>query len=107
MKPEWYRSDAEGINNLGWIVGESSDEAQNVYAWLLVPLYAKGDFDGAEDVDLQDFGHFQRCFAAEPYFDGTLHIGCSVFDFDDDLDLDLTDFESFHTAFTGPASSEP
>ena len=55
-------------------------------------------------MDHQDFQHFQRCFAAEPYTDGTLHVGCSVFDFDDDVDLDLDDYAAFQSAFTGPTA---
>ncbi|MCH7700543.1 MAG: hypothetical protein IID37_02535 [Planctomycetes bacterium] len=90
------------INNYGWIVGEAYDaDFTTIWGWLLVPIYDKGDYDGDGDVDLQDFGHFQRCFGAEPYIDGTLHVGCSVFDFDDDVDLDLDDYAAFQSAFTG------
>jgi len=56
-------------------------------------------------VDLQDFGHFQRCYAADPYIDPGapgLPVGCSVFDFDDDVDLDLADYEDFQMVFKGP-----
>ena len=52
-------------------------------------------------MDHQDFGHFQRCFAAAPYIDHTLHVGCAVFDFDDDNDLGLDDYARFQEAFTG------
>ncbi len=97
-------SDANAINNYGWIVGHGDDFDNNNHGWLLVPNRPKGDFDGDSDVDLQDSGHFQRCFAAEPYIDGTLHVGCSVFDFDDDVDLDLTDYAAFQSAFTGPGA---
>jgi len=98
---------ANAINNYGWIVGDAEDgENISTYVgWLLVPIYEKGDYDGDEDVDLHDFGHFQECFAAEPYIDGSLHVGCSVFDFDDDIDLDLTDYQSFQAAFTGAITS--
>ena len=75
-----------------------------VHGWLLVAEYDKGDYDGDTDVDYQDFQHFQRCFAAEPYPNGTLHVGCSVFDFDDDVDLDLDDYAAFQSAFTGPTA---
>ncbi|MCH7702858.1 MAG: hypothetical protein IID37_14335 [Planctomycetes bacterium] len=37
-------------------------------------------------------------------YDGTLHVGCSVFDFDDDVDLDLDDYAAFQSAFTGPTA---
>ncbi len=102
MPANWTYSSACGINNYGWIVGDSEDEDGNDLAWLLVPVYEKGDYDGDGDVDHQDFANFQRCFAAEPYIDGTLHVGCSVFDFDDDVDLDLDDYAAFQCAFTGP-----
>ena len=97
-------SGAGGLNNYGWIVGSGDDYEDNYYMWLLVPIYDKGDYDGDGDVDHQDFQHFQRCFAAEPYIDGTLHVGCSVFDFDDDVDLDLDDYAAFQSAFTGPTA---
>ena len=93
------------INNYGWIVGSAEEWGNGpLHGWLLVPEYAKGDYDGDTDVDYQDFQHFQRCFAAEPYIDGTLHVGCSVFDFDDDVDLDLDDYAAFQSAFTGPTA---
>ena len=96
---------ARAINNYGWIVGWAEHALNgSQYGWLLVPIYDKGDFDGDGDVDHQDFQNFQRCFAAEPYIDGTLHVGCSVFDFDDDVDLDLADYAAFQSAFTGPTA---
>ncbi len=97
---------AQAINNYGWIVGygEDAEDNFNWHGWLLVPVYDKGDYDGDGDVDLQDSGHFQRCFAAAPYIDGTLHVGCSVFDFDDDVELDLDDYGAFQSAFTGPTA---
>ena len=98
-------AEARAINNYGWIVGWAEDDATDrVHGWLLVPEYDKGDYDGDTDVDHQDFQHFQRCFAAEPYPNGTLHVGCSVFDFDDDVDLDLDDYAAFQSAFTGPTA---
>ena len=97
-------SRAKGINNHGWIIGYGDDFDGNSRGWLLVRIHSKGDFDGDGDVDLQDSGHFQRCFAAEAYIDGTLHVGCSVFDFDDDIDLDLDDYAAFQSAFTGPTA---
>ncbi|MCH7701048.1 MAG: hypothetical protein IID37_05120 [Planctomycetes bacterium] len=96
---------AEAINNYGWIVGCAEEWGNGpLHGWLLVPEYDKGDYDGDTDVDHQDFQHFQRCFAAEPYPNGMLHVGCSVFDFDDDVDLDLEDYAAFQSAFTGPTA---
>ena len=93
------------INNYGWIVGHAeAEESDDWHSWLLVPVYDKGDYDGDTDVDHQDFQHFQRCFAADPYTNGMLHVGCSVFDFDDDVDLDLDDYAAFQSAFTGPTA---
>ena len=93
------------INNYGWIVGSAEEWGNGpLHGWLLVPEYDKGDYDGDTDVDHQDFQHFQRCFAAEPYPNGMLHVGCSVFDFDDDVDLDLEDYAAFQSAFTGPTA---
>ena len=51
-----------------------------------------------------DHQDFQRCFAADDFPDGRLHVGCSVFDFDDDIDLDLDDYAAFQSAFTGPTA---
>jgi len=104
---DWTGKRPTAINNYGWIVGMADDLANHQIAWLLVPIYPKGDCDGDDDVDLHDFGHFQECFAAEPYQgpEGGLHVGCSVFDFDDDIDLDLTDYQSFQAAFTGAITS--
>ncbi|MCH7703449.1 MAG: hypothetical protein IID37_17370 [Planctomycetes bacterium] len=102
--PYFVNTDAEAINNYGWIVGDADDSENRTHGFLLVPVYDKGDYDGDTDVDHQDFQHFQRCFAAEPYIDGTLHVGCSVFDFDDDVDLDLDDYAAFQSAFTGPTA---
>ena len=47
-----------------------------------------------------------RCFATEPYIDGMLHVGCSIFDFDDDINLDLDDYAAFPSAFTGPTAPD-
>ena len=102
--PFFVNSDGEAINNYGWIVGDADDIEGVTHGFLLVPIYDKGDFDGDGDVDHQDFANFQRCFAAEPYINGTLHVGCSVFDFDDDVDLDLADYAAFQSAFTGPTA---
>jgi hypothetical protein len=107
LPSQWEFIEAEDINNYGWIVGDADDENGDSVYWLLVPIYPKGDYDGDDDVDLHDFGHFQECFAAEPYQgpEGGLHVGCSVFDFDDDIDLDGDDYAAFQAAFTGAITS--
>ena len=59
-----------------------------------------GDCDGDDDVDLQDFLHFQTCFTGPG--GGPLGPECECVDFDDDDDVDLLDFLAFQTAHTGP-----
>ncbi len=97
-------SRAEAINNYGWVVGYGNDAGSTKHGWLLVPVYDKGDFDGDGDIDHQDFQHFQRCFSADDFPNGRLHIGCRVFDFDYNNDLDLDDYAAFQSAFTGPTA---
>ena len=97
-------SRAEAINNYGWIVGHGNDSALVEHAWLLVPIYDKGDFDGDGDVEHPDFQQFQRCFSADDLPTGRLHTGCRVFDFDGNHDLDLADYAAFQSAFTGPTA---
>ncbi len=101
MPLNWIKSHAWAINNYGWIVGWGEDPLY-WHGFVLVPVYDTGDYDGDTDVDHQDFANFQRCFSADHFPDGRLHVGCSVFDFDDDIDLDLDDYAAFQSAFTGP-----
>jgi len=58
------------------------------------------DFDCDGDVDLTDFGQFQRCFNGpnRPY----AVTGCGDADFNQDSDVDLTDFAVFQSCFNGP-----
>ncbi len=69
-------------------------------ATLQIPPAAPGDFDADGDVDLADFGFFQRCFGgpnrpiSEP--------DCRAADLDRDADVDLSDFAMFQTCFNGP-----
>jgi hypothetical protein len=68
---------------------------------LTCDLYATGDHDGDQDLDLRDFSWFQTCLSGDgQLFPGDT--GCEEFDFNGDLDVDLSDFEDFHTALTGP-----
>ena len=56
----------------------------------LYPL--RGDADGDDDVDLHDWGDFQRCFNGANGF--AVHRDCLVHDFDEDGDVDLDDYEA-------------
>jgi hypothetical protein len=58
------------------------------------------DFDEDGDVDLDDFGGFQRCVS--PLTGGILP-GCECFDRNDDNDVDGSDFTAFSNCMTGPA----
>lgn len=57
------------------------------------------DADQDCDVDLTDFGAFQRCFTGP---DGNVTPPCALYDLDGDNDIDLDDFESFQPLVTGP-----
>lgn len=54
-----------------------------------------GDFDEDGDVDLMDYGHFQRCFNSPQ-----AHVGeqCAPMDRDGDEDVDLDDYTAFQAA---------
>jgi hypothetical protein len=58
-----------------------------------------GDFDGDGDVDLADYGGFQRCFTGPGA--GSIAPGCERVDFDSDVDVDLDDYAEFEVRFTG------
>lgn len=57
------------------------------------------DFDSDGDVDVFDYGAFQRCFTGS---NGDLAPGCDAADSDQDGDVDLADFTVFPSASTGP-----
>ena len=63
---------------------------------LIVP---QSDFDEDNDVDLTDFGLFQRCFAGpgQGVWDG-----CEIVDIDEDGDVDISDFGRFQRCISGP-----
>ncbi|UCD30370.1 MAG: DUF3604 domain-containing protein [Planctomycetota bacterium] len=57
-----------------------------------------GDFNNDNDVDQEDFGHFQQCLSGtgNPY-----QTGCSDADFNLDGDVDLSDFNQFNDCMNG------
>lgn len=59
-----------------------------------------GDFDDDNDVDLEDFAHFQACFsgAGEPQLDPA----CDKARLDNDPDVDQNDCAIFRKCMTGP-----
>ena len=63
-----------------------------------VLVKSRADFDGDDDVDQEDFGHFQACYsgsgnAAEP--------GCEDAALDSDEDVDHSDFGIFQSCMGG------
>lgn len=65
----------------------------------LPPAGTLGDYDSDADVDLRDFGEFQRCISDSP--DRT--VPCVLkFDFNADGVVGLGDLPGFVAAFTGP-----
>lgn len=63
--------------------------------WCNVPF---ADDDNDDDVDMDDFGAFQRCFSETPGIPNE----CKCFDRDGDEDVDVTDFGAFKLCATGP-----
>gem|GEM_PF-2096651 len=61
-----------------------------------------GDANGDWDLDLADFGAFQRCFSGEGVTPGDYN--CLTFDHDRDGDVDLDDLAGFTAVMTGPAT---
>lgn len=55
-----------------------------------------GDSDADDDIDLSDYGDFDRCFAGQ---DVAIDVYCGVFDFDKDNDVDLIDWSALQAAF--------
>ena len=64
-----------------------------------VPSSCNGDFDGDNDVDLDDFGAFAGCMAGPKTPPPPSSWNCA--DLDDDSDVDLADFVAFQLHFTG------
>jgi hypothetical protein len=58
-----------------------------------------GDYDGDDDVDIDDFAAYPGCVTGPD--GGPLSMACTVFDFDLDDDCDLVDFSGLQATFTG------
>lgn len=66
---------------------------------VTVRLNRLPDFDGDDDVDMEDFGYFQACFSGS---DVPYPSGCELADLDDDNDVDPIDFTYFKPCLAGP-----
>ncbi|UCD28568.1 MAG: sulfatase-like hydrolase/transferase [Planctomycetota bacterium] len=67
--------------------------------WQFTSARYKGDMDGDNDVDQEDFGLFQACFSGTGvYFES----GCEYAELDGDNDVDLSDFTMFQSCMAGP-----
>ncbi len=64
-----------------------------------------GDWDGDDDVDIDDFARFPTCDSGpigSPDWVMPSQLCRDVFDFDGDSDVDAVDFAAFQAAFGGP-----
>lgn len=73
---------------------EGLNAARLIADTFAAPL--KGDFDGDQDVDLDDYAEFPGCMEGP---DVTPFYPCLIFDFDGDRDVDLKDADGFLRAF--------
>ena len=74
---------------------------QAMVAYESVEFSALGDGDDDGDVDLVDFGGFQRCFSGP---ERMATAPCAFYDFDGDGDVDIDDYSVFQFVGTGPQS---
>jgi hypothetical protein len=96
---DWQSAIVEIIDRDGTSVGELSLVARSSsfagHAWI--GFFA--DFDGDGDIDLADYGSFQRCFTGS---DTGVEPGCEPGDRNRDRRINLFDFAVFPEAATGP-----
>ncbi len=79
----------------------ADDSEYMAYADVIVIVLRKPpnpDFDGDEDVDLQDFAYLQRCYSGSKI---PPMPGCEDADLDDDNDVDQADFTIFKNCLGG------
>lgn len=75
------------------------------YDEVLLRVGFAGDFDGDDDVDVNDFARFQVCFNGPGY--PPADPGCEPADLDADGDVDVGDFALFQACFNGPGQFPP
>jgi hypothetical protein len=84
-------------------VGDACDACPNVPAGNGgidgCPYPIPGDFDVDDDIDLDDFGHFQACMTGPRQ--GPPAPNCHDADLDGDNDVDLSDFGFFQRCLSG------
>lgn len=76
----------------------------SVYSESAQLRVSSADFDGDNDVDVEDFGYFQNCLGQT----GVLAPpGCESADLDGDGDVDPSDLARFRSCFSGPGMLPP
>ncbi len=90
-------------NGQGWI---DSAKACTGCALLTDCPDPFADADKDNDVDMDDFGGFQRCLSG---FGGGIPFGCGCFDHDHNISIDANDFTAFNgcAALSGPSIPVP
>jgi len=86
------------LGNYRCIAGNSGGDTTSNTAALT--LGVSGDFDVDDDVDHEDFGHFQECMSGSGISQNDPACLDSRLDLDDDVDL--TDFAIFEGCISGP-----
>jgi hypothetical protein len=86
-------------------VGDACDECAGTSPRAIVwpsgcPRRIRGDFDGDNDVDAEDFGRFQLCYSSSA--DPPTPAECSSTDLSGDSYVNMTDFTLFEACLTGP-----
>lgn len=81
------------------ILGSAYGAISDVPEAVLRIADAYGDYDSDRDVDIEDFAHFQACFAGAGQAPPP---GCADADADGDGDVDVNDFAVFQACFNGP-----
>lgn len=110
MVHNWYAAGSCGDYDATYrvYIGDSTGVPSPAFApgtvtlrWRLPPQAGFPDFDGDQDVDQEDFGHFQACITGQGQ--GPPSAGCADADLDADCDVDQDDFGLFQTCISGPS----
>jgi len=96
---DWESHSLELIDRTGTNIGEMllTTPVGSLAGEASVGFFADFDYDG--DIDLIDYGNFQRCFTGT---EGILNPGCEPGDRNSNGRIDLADFATFPTTATGP-----